>query len=138
MTGKRGAGFSLLEVLLALSILLASLIVLGQMAVVGRKHAEDAEQLTAAQLACRSQLSEILAGAAALESRAPAPLDGLPGWSCRIDVDTVGEFGLVAVRVTAAKGSVESAEADTGRTVKRFSLIRWMSPPAEIPDRTLP
>lgn len=138
MNGKRGAGFSLLEVLLALSILLASLIVLGQLAVVGRKHAEDAEQLTTAQLVCRSRLSEILAGAAALESREPAPLDGMPGWWCRIDVDTVGEFGLVAVRVTAAKGPVESADTDTGRPVKRFSLVRWMSPASEIPDRTLP
>ena len=56
--------------MLATSILLACLIVLGELASVGRRHARDAEQLTAAQLVCRSRLNEILAGAAPLESQA--------------------------------------------------------------------
>ena len=63
------AGFSLLEVMLATSILLTCLIVLGQLASVGRRHARDAEQLRSPSYLCRSRYSEILAGAAPLESQ---------------------------------------------------------------------
>ena len=68
-TARRRAAFSLLEVMLAAGILLACLIVLGELASVGRRHARDAEQLTAAQLLARSRLNEVLAGAAPLESQ---------------------------------------------------------------------
>ncbi len=64
--------------MLATSILLACLIVLGELASVGRRHARDAEQLTAAQLLCRSRLNEILAGAAPLESQAASEVPELP------------------------------------------------------------
>ncbi len=157
MTGRARRGFSLFEVLLAISILLASLMVLGEMAAVGRRHARDAEQLSAAQLACRSRLNEILAGAAPLESQAASEIAELPGWSWKVQVEPLGHYGLCSVTVTVtrvrrtarvAPGSPDPSDpsdvsdvSDTSDTSeipteaggKSFSLTRWVHAPDREP-----
>jgi len=105
MNRRACRGFSLFEVLLAISILLASLMVLGEMASVGRRHARDAEQLSAAQLVCRSRLNEIMAGAAPLESQAASAIAELPGWSCAVQVEPLGRYGLASVTVTVTRAN---------------------------------
>mgnify|MGYP001130272303 CR=1 FL=1 len=129
MTRRRRPGFSLLEVMLATSILLACLIVLGELASVGRRHARDAEQLTTAQLVCRSRLNEILAGAAPLEAQAASEIPDLPGWSWKVEVEPLGRYGLSSVTVTVARvPRVEPAtlETPTASGGKSFSLTRWI------------
>ena len=129
MTRRRRPGFSLLEVMLATSILLACLIVLGELASVGRRHARDAEQLTTAQLVCRSRLNEILAGAAPLEAQTASEVPELPGWSCKVEVEPLGRYGLSSVTVTVARvPRVEPAtlETPTASGGKSFSLTRWI------------
>ena len=126
---RHRSGFSLLEVMLATSILLACLIVLGQLAAVGRRHARDAEQLTAAQMLCRSRLNEILAGAAALESQPAEELAELPGWSGRVQVEPLSRHGLSSVTVTVARVPPETLERPTGTGGKSFSLTRWVQTP---------
>lgn len=120
MTRRARRGFSLFEVLLAMSILLASLMVLGEMAAVGRRHARDAEQLSAAQLVCRSRLNEIMAGAAPLESQAASEIAELPGWTWKVQVEPLGHYGLSSVTVTVTRvgraarvalGTPETSEA---------------------------
>jgi hypothetical protein len=112
--------------MLATSILLGCLIVLGELAAVGRRHARDAEQLTEAQLLARSRLNEILAGAAPLESQ-PAGDDGeLPGWSCKVEVEPLGRFGLSSVTVTVARVPAETLETSARGGGKSFSLTRWV------------
>lgn len=163
MTGRARRGFSLFEVLLAISILLASLMVLGEMAAVGRRHARDAEQLSAAQLVCRSRLNEILAGAAPLESQAASEIAELPGWSCKVLVEPLGRYGLCSVTVTVtrvrrtarvAPGSPDpsdpsgpsdpsdpsdmsdasdTSEIPTDAGGKSFSLTRWVHAPDREP-----
>lgn len=133
MTRRRRTGFSLLEVMLATSILLASLIVLGELASVGRRHARDAEQLTAAQFLCRSRLNEILAGAAPLESQAAGEVPELPGWSWKIQVESLGRYGLSSVTVTVARVPPATLETPTAVGGKSFSLTRWI----HSPDRSL-
>jgi Tfp pilus assembly protein PilV len=125
MNGHRRSGFSLMEVLLASGMLLASLVVLGQMAGVGRRHAEDAESLTTAQLLCLARLNAILAGASGLQSQAATAIPEAPGWTCEVAVQPQGQFGLVSVQVTVRP------EADEGgrRRGKSFSLVRWMHQP---------
>ena len=122
----RGAGFSLMEVLLAISILLACLLVLGQMATVGRQHAEDAESLTAAQLLCQAKLNEILIGAQPMASQSATPIPEMPGWAYQVEVQSLDQYDLSAIRVTVAP---EETDEGTGRRGKRFSLLRWMHAP---------
>jgi len=145
MIPRRRAGFSLMEVMLATSILLACLIVLGELAVVGRRHARDAEQLSAAQLACRSRLNEILAGAAPLESQAAIELPQLPGWSQTVQVESLGSFGLSSVTVTVTRAPPAALETATGASGKSFSLTRWVhvpnrgpTPPGSQTEREFP
>jgi len=116
----------LLEVMLAAGILLTCLVVLAELASVGRRHARDAEQLTAAQLLARSRLNEMLAGAVPLESQAASDVDELPGWSCKVDVEPLGRLGLSAVTVTVARISAETLETPAGGGGKSFSLTRWV------------
>lgn len=126
MTRRCRTGFSLLEVMLATSILLACLIVLGELASVGRRHARDAEQLTAAQLLCRSRLNEILAGAAPLESQAAGEAPELPGWSWKVQVEQLGRYGLSSVTVTVERVVPAALETPTAGGGKSFSLTRWV------------
>lgn len=126
-------GFSLLEVMLATGILVACLIVLGQLASVGRRHARDAEQLTAAQLLCRSRLNEILAGAAPLESQPAEELAELPGWSWKVQVEPLSRHGLSSVTVTVARALPETLDRPTSSGGKSFSLTRWVHTPEDSP-----
>ena len=112
--------------MLATSILLTCLIVLGELASVGRRHARDAEQLTAAQLLCRSRLNEILAGAAPLESQAASEVPELPGWSWKVQVEPLGRYGLSSVTVTVARVPPATVETPAASGGKSFSLTRWV------------
>ncbi|MCH5374803.1 MAG: hypothetical protein JJ992_12580 [Planctomycetes bacterium] len=137
MNARRPSGFSLMEVLLASGILLSCLVVLGQMAVVGRQHAEDAESLTAAQIACQAKLNEILVGAAPLASQPATSIEGMTGWSYQVEVQPLQQYDLVSLRVTV---SPEPAAIDTKRPGKSFSLVRWMHAPGANarPDGSFP
>jgi prepilin-type N-terminal cleavage/methylation domain-containing protein len=126
MIRRRRSGFSLMEVLLAVSILTGSLIVLGELAAVGRQHARDAEQLTAAQLFCRSRLNEIVSGAAPLESQPASVVPELPGWSCHVQVEPVGEYDLQSVTVTVTRDQSAALDTKTSRKGKSFALTRWV------------
>jgi hypothetical protein len=115
-----------MEVLLAIGILLACLIVLGQLAAVGRQHAEDAEQLTAAQLFCRTKLNEIVAGVELAASRSRSPIEHLPGWSYEVTIQPLDREDLVSVQVTVARDTRNAGRVSDAATGKRFTLVRWM------------
>ncbi len=129
MKPPRRAGFSLLEVLLATAILLGCLIVLGQLAAVGRDHARSAEDLTTAQLLCQTKLNEVLAGVTPVRTVEQEPLEETPGWVYSIEVDSLGQPGLVSLRVTVSEdvGEVESGSEE--RPATQFTLTRWIRDP---------
>jgi Tfp pilus assembly protein PilV len=110
------AGFSLMEVLLAISILLACLLVLGQMATVGRQHAEDAESLTVAQLLCQAKLNEILIGAQPMASQSATPIPEMPGWAYEVEVQSLDQYDLSAIRVTVAPEETDERDRTPGQT----------------------
>ena len=125
MKHRRQTGFSLLEVLMATSILLACFIVLGELAQVGRRHAEDVQDLTTAQLICQSKLNEIVAGAAPLASVEDAAVEGTSGWVYSVDIEYRDRLDLVSVRVTVA-GEPGETDNPAQRRKKSFALTRWM------------
>jgi prepilin-type N-terminal cleavage/methylation domain-containing protein len=59
---RRNAGLSLLEVILAIAILGGCIAVIGELVRLGARQAEEARELTTAQLLCESKLEEIAAG----------------------------------------------------------------------------
>jgi hypothetical protein len=120
-----------------MAILLACLIVLGQMAVVGRKNAEDAANVTTAQLICRTKLNEILIDAASLTSVDAQPVVDHPGWVYSVDVEPMERFGLVSLRVSVIQESTDSSSDSTENTGSRFTLTRWMHTLDRSDDETL-
>jgi hypothetical protein len=130
MRRARQSGFSLMEVLLATSILLGSLIVLGQLASVGRRHAQDAEGWTAAQLACQTKLNEIVAGVEPVQPVEEEVLLDAPGWVYSVEVEPAGRLGLTSLRVVVSEDPAVLEETGIERPLKRFALTRWISDPS--------
>jgi len=118
-----------MEVLLATSILLGCVVVLGQLAAVGRKHVNDAERLTTAQLICQTKLNEILAGAAPVSSVQNQAVEGAPGWVYSVEVESLDKPGLASLCVTVSEDLPESDEATQRRRARQFVLTRWIRDP---------
>jgi type II secretion system protein I len=124
----RAAGFSLLEVILALAILAGALAVLGEAIRQGMRNAAAARDLTCAQLLCESKMAEITAGLIAPQAVQEVAFDSVvepsgEGWLYSIRVEPVDQEDLLAVSVT-----VRHDEPAEKRPIS-FSLVRWMIDP---------
>ena len=125
---NRQQGFSLFEVLIALTIFGGAMIVLSGMVDTGALAAMRARDLSRAQLLCEAKLEELLLQRTVPVSIAETAVEsGMVGqvWSYQVDVMPAASQGLFAVRVTiraAAPGAWTGKEP-------YFSLIRWTPDP---------
>jgi general secretion pathway protein I len=122
----RRAGFSLLEVILALAILGGAIAVLGEGARLTLRNAELARDMALAQLLCESKMSEIVARTVAAENVQRATLvkntdSGESDWLYSIETASLAEDGLMSVRVTVTR------DLPAEKHPVQFSLVRWMS-----------
>jgi prepilin-type N-terminal cleavage/methylation domain-containing protein len=131
------AGFSLLEVILALAILAGSIAVLGEASRLALKNAEAARDLARAQLLCESKLAEITSGIILAEPVSNTPFDQTttasinpaePAWLYSIETQQTNEEGLIAVRVTVTR------DLPAVKNPVRFSLVRWLPDPNATPS----
>jgi hypothetical protein len=109
--------------MLATSILLGCLVVLSELAAIGRIHASVAQNGSTAARICQSKINAMLAGATPVAPVGEEPVDEAPGWLYSVEVETVRQKGLMALRVTARE-----EESSSGRPVE-FSLVRWIRDP---------
>ncbi len=117
------AGLSLLEVILAIAILGGCVAVIGELVRLGARQAEEARELTTAQLLCESKLEEIAAGVVAPEAVGGVPFETDPRWQYAIEVASLDTPDLIQVTVSAQ-------QVDGSRQVPlSFSLTRWMIDP---------
>ncbi len=123
-------GLSLLEVILAVAILGGCLAVTGELVRLGVRHAEEARELTRAQLLCESKMEEIAAGVAATESASTVPFETDPDWTYTVDVSQLDQQQLTLVRVT-----VQQLESDRLYPIT-FTLSRWILNSASASDET--
>ncbi len=133
MTAVRREGFSLMEVILAMSILLGGVIVLGRLAAIGSRHARDAEDLATAQLLCEARMSEVLAGILAPEEAHEQPLPEAPGWVVSTELLPLAQPGIVELRITVLRESdltpsLEDEPEQSGKPVT-VTLVRWIPVP---------
>jgi len=137
-TGKRPpggrGGFSLLEVILALAILTGALAVLAELASLGMRHARLSRYITRAELLSNSKLAEITSGITLPEAVSNASFEtsdgGMspgdptePEWRYSVEVTSLDEEGLLAVRVTVAQ------DLPSEKRPVVFSLVRWIVDP---------
>ena len=123
---RRTAGFSLLEVILALAILGGALAVLGRIIQIGVRTARESRGRVAAQLQCQSILAEIACGLRPPEPTAPAPVeypDPEYDWMYTVEAEPTEMDGVLAVRVTV----YENRPLETGPI--RVSLVQWIVDP---------
>ena len=127
------AGFSLLEILLALAILGGSLAVLSQIADTGMSAARESRDLAAARILCQSKLSEVLLDTTmgiSPQSVLTASFDTVfdsqstSMFQYSVDVQPAPLDGLLAIRVL-----VESLDLDNGKPRTRYALTRWVVDP---------
>jgi prepilin-type N-terminal cleavage/methylation domain-containing protein len=129
---RKQAGFSLLEILLALAILGGALAVLSQIAETGTSAAREARDLSVARLLCQSKLSETLLDAGtgiSPQTIMDAPLEAfdsgsLTSYNYSVEVQPGQLDGLLNVRVT-----VTAVNPSGGPPLATYSLTRWMIDP---------
>jgi len=127
-----GRGLSLLEVMLALAILGISIAIIAELMRSAARDAEEARDLTTAQMLCEAKMNEIVAGLLPPLATVDIPIEGLetadsPGaWAYSILVEQVGQDGLISVTV-----DVHQNPQLVPRPVT-FSLTRWMVDPNSV------
>ena len=117
-------GLSLLEVTLAIAILGGCLAVIGELVRMGSRHAEEAREMTVAQLLGESQMESIVAGILPAQSVSSTAFERDPDWTYAIEVTPLNGTELLEVTV-----HVQQAEV-TREVPLVFSLTRWMLDPA--------
>lgn len=124
---RRRSGFSLLEVILALSILAGAVAVLGELLRTGMRNAQTARDLTRAQMLCEEIEEEVVAGVIAPSAVSSVPCDDDPRWLYSIDCNS-DQSGILILQITVAK------DLPAGQRPVQFTLWRWMIDPNIAPE----
>jgi prepilin-type N-terminal cleavage/methylation domain-containing protein len=125
-------GFSLLEVILALSILAGAIVVLGELVRLGTLNAASARDLTQAQLLCETKLAEVMSGLMLPEIVQSVPCETDAGFLYSIDVQPLDMPGLLVLTVTVTQNVPATHHP------AQFTLVRWIQDPATIIPEEVP
>jgi general secretion pathway protein I len=123
---RRRKGLSLLEVLLALAILGATLAIINELMRVGGRNAEQARDVTTAQIHCESLMAQVVCGLIAPTPVVNIPIDdpNQPGeWLYSLTVEQIDQNGMLAVQLTVTQNPELIV-----RPVS-FGAMRWMLDP---------
>ena len=129
------AGFSLLEVILALAILAGVIAIVGEASRMALRNAVFTRDLARAQLLCETVLSEITTGIMTTDPVDRQPFDTTEEqldpdeapWIYSVENDQTDEQGLISVRVTVTR------DMPTEQHPIEFSVVRWMPDPNYTP-----
>lgn len=120
-------GLSLLEVLLALAILGMTLAVINELMRAGGRNAEQARDITTAQIHCESLMGQVVTGLIAPQPVVNIPIDdpNAPNeWVYSINVEQIDQNGMLAIQLTVAQNP------DVFVRPVSFGVARWMLDPA--------
>jgi type II secretion system protein I len=127
---NRRAGFTLLEIVLALAILAGALAALGEVMRLAGQNAELVEGETQAQVLAESVMAELLSGARPL-SQVNGEVFNMatdPRWEYWITLEPTERNELLLVRVAVSQQLPPEMEP------ARYELIRWMLDPETLPS----
>ena len=118
----RTAGFTLLEVILALAVLAGSVAMLGELINFAHRNAKDAQAETRAQLLANSLMDEMVTGITDLDelSREPLDVDDTVRWVYSVSFEAAELDSLTSVEITV--------EQDLEKKFHpvRYRLVRWL------------
>lgn len=125
---------------MATGMLFGCAVVLMHLAYIGRRHAESADALAIAQMACYSKMNALLCGAETIETINREPMSDLPGWVLSVETEDAEQEGIRVLRVSVAEdveselgmSTVEGMESpdetfgDKEKKGRSFTLVRWI------------
>ena len=115
-------GFTLLELIIAMTILLLGLSALFHLNNESRIASVAAEELATVQLACQTKMSELLATSnGAIITGAATEIPNAKGWRMSIEKKPLNRKGIVAIRIFAVKQDVPATDRNG-----RYELVRWI------------
>ncbi len=117
------AGFSLLEVVLALSIFFGAIAVLSQVSWNGTRAAVQSQLKAQALFRCEAKMQEVVAGVEALSDQSDVPFEDDSSWVWSLTAATTDLSGLVLVEVTVSRNG------GSGLSSASQKLRRWMRDP---------
>ena len=118
------AGFTLLEVILALTIFFGALTALSQLAWNGSRAAVQARLKTQAIVRCEAKLAEVLAGVEPMQPKTSVSFPDNSQWTYSVNIAESQFPDLLQVHVSVAHtGNSRLASVE-------FSLWRWMRDPS--------
>jgi general secretion pathway protein I len=120
------AGFTLLEVILALAILAGAVAVLGEIMAIAGRHGREAQAGVRAQLLASSVMDEILSGLVEVNQVSKQPLesaDTVP-WVYSVSVENTTITGLSAIEV------IVEQDLEPQFSPVKFTLKRWYAVPS--------
>jgi type II secretion system protein I len=97
------AGFSLLEVIVAMAIFLMSIAVIGEIVTMGGERALDVEQQSEAMMLCQAKMAEVVAGAQPLSSVSDQSFDETSDYTWSLDASQNDITNLWNVNVTVKR-----------------------------------
>jgi type II secretion system protein I len=129
---NRRAGFTLLEIVLALAILAGSLAALGEVMRLADENAEKVQGETQAQVLAESLVAELLCGARPMSTINGAVFDPSadPRWEYWVALEPTERQELLAIRVTVSEQLPPELQP------ARFELVRWVLDPDYLPSET--
>jgi|GEM_PF-6344473 len=119
-------GYSLLEILIAITILATGMVGLSMLTEAGQTRSLLSRELSLAQLACQTRINEILAGSVPLQTINDEPIPALRGWTLSVALDPNQKQGILAVWVTAQRQQNQNMDSRL-RRAGRFRIVQWMN-----------
>jgi prepilin-type N-terminal cleavage/methylation domain-containing protein len=102
---RPAAGFTLIEVILALAIFVGSVAVLSRLLIVGTEFSEIAEFEAQAWLLAESRWAELESGIRSLGETGPFPVEEYPGWEWGFESTATELPSLYRVRLFVRKAT---------------------------------
>ena len=121
---KRNGGFTLLEILIAMTILAIGLTAVFQTTRSALRRMSMAKELTEAQNASHAVLNELLARSSPIQPEEGKIVEHLPNWRIRVDIYPALQNDLYVLHLSA-----EHFSSDGTLLGVKYQLLRWI--PAE-------
>jgi prepilin-type N-terminal cleavage/methylation domain-containing protein len=113
-SGSPRGGFSLLEVLVALTIFLFSLVALGHLLNISADMVQETRYTNRAAQLLQTQMNRVISGEVALSSQGESSFSEEPDWSWTIDAqadNTIPNLWTVTIKVSRARPAGGAFEA---------------------------
>ena len=117
-------GFTLLELLVAMTILLLGLLAIYLLNNTSRTASIAAEELAFVQLACQTKMNELLASNAHSMADSVEAVPNTNGWTISVTTFSVDHQGVYGARITARKRGTTLSDANG-----TYELVRWFLTP---------